>query len=307
VVYGLLNQNDTVHVIKLNKAFLGNENAYTMAKVSDSLFYKNATVTLEKIKDGSNIKTINLIPVYYPKDTGIFATDKNIVYVTHEKLDSSCIYNLNINIPGKAPITSSTSLISGLTVLNPVDYAANTIGFDTTSSYEVSWNSTPGARLYELTLRFNYYEILNGDTTLHHLDWVQNSTLSSTLAGGEPLSLDISGSSFFQFIANKIRPVQGIIRIASQKTLDFIFLAGGDDLSTYIEVSSPSNTIVQEKPFYTNISNGIGLFSSKFDKTIKGKELSSNTIDLLAKCRFTKNLRFLDYYNSFPYWNILHK
>ena len=41
VVYGLLNQKETTHYIKINKAFLGEGNALTMAQIEDSSSYFN--------------------------------------------------------------------------------------------------------------------------------------------------------------------------------------------------------------------------------------------------------------------------
>jgi hypothetical protein len=38
--------------------------------------------------------------------------------------------------------------------------------------------------------------------------------------------------------------------------------AGGEDLFTYVEVNQPSIGIVQKKPEFSNIDNGLGIFSS---------------------------------------------
>jgi hypothetical protein len=43
---------------------------------------------------------------------------------------------------------------------------------------------------------------------------------------------------------------------------------GNDDLKSYIEVNSPATGIVQERPIYTNISNGIGLFASRGSRNL---------------------------------------
>jgi hypothetical protein len=44
--------------------------------------------------------------------------------------------------------------------------------------------------------------------------------------------------------------------------MGFYFYGGAEDLYTYQEVNRPSIGIVQKKPEYTNISDGLGLFSS---------------------------------------------
>jgi hypothetical protein len=40
------------------------------------------------------------------------------------------------------------------------------------------------------------------------------------------------------------------------------------ELSTFLEVHEPSSSLVQEKPEYSNIENGIGIFSARFDRVI---------------------------------------
>ena len=51
VVFGLLDQSQDRQYIRINKAFLGNESAYVMASVSDSLNYNpdSLEVKIEKL------------------------------------------------------------------------------------------------------------------------------------------------------------------------------------------------------------------------------------------------------------------
>ena len=60
--------------------------------------------------------------------------------------------------------------------------------------------------------------------------------------------------------------------------MDFIIAVAADELNTYMEVNEPSNSIVQERPDYTNITNGIGLFSSRIKNT-RTKKISPETIE----------------------------
>ena len=56
---------------------------------------------------------------------------------------------------------------------------------------------------------------------------------------------------------------------------------GSEDLNTYIKVNKPITGIVQERPQFTNINNGIGLFSSRYTKVRYGFPLTSSSIDFL--------------------------
>ena len=126
VVYGLLDQTDTAQYIKLNKAFLGSEDAYVMAQESDSLFYNYAEVFLEPLSNGNNIydNSGNIIRIELsevediPKEDGIFSSNRNTLFKTTEPLNDDYQYKLIINIPGKDEITSTTTLVNEYIHLN---------------------------------------------------------------------------------------------------------------------------------------------------------------------------------------------
>ncbi len=315
VVYGLLNQNDNIHYIKINKAFLGDASAYEMAAESDSVQYQNMTVKLYKIKtaNGSSdtIKTYTFNDTVMDKDPGVFATDNNIIYYNTENLITTAEVNniddysfyLNIHIPKyDKDVTGSTKLISKLLVARPNSYQP-TVTLKGVSDYSVEWTSTEGAKLYQLTLGFHYYELTSADTTEHYLEYPLSTRTSQTDLGGEKMTQNINGGSFFQYLAAHIEENDNIRRIVKKECVDFIFIVGSTDLNTYIEVSSPSNGIVQEKPAYTNINNGVGIFSSRFDKTVFGKQLDQKTIDSLTVNNLTRNLNFEDYENTSIFWS----
>jgi hypothetical protein len=64
--------------------------------------------------------------------------------------------------------------------------------------------------------------------------------------------------------------------------VDFIFSVASDDLNTYMNASAPSNSIIQERPPFSNISNGIGLFSSRYVNEIDTVRLGDATITELT-------------------------
>ena len=56
---------------------------------------------------------------------------------------------------------------------------------------------------------------------------------------------------------------------------------GTQDLKTYIDVNEPITGIVQERPQFTNINNGIGLFSSRYTREYVNLPLSPESLDYL--------------------------
>ncbi len=331
VIYCFLNPNDSVHYVKLNKCFLGNESAYVMAQISDSSNYANANVMLipgtikktgEFEEEGQEItldKTTEII-----KEPGAFASDVNILYKTANNtfLDIDKDYKLKIEIPGKENIEAYTSLISidELKIIEPY-YNFN---LAEGSTVQVKWSSIEYAKLYELSIFFTYVEIANNETTEKTLEWVQKSKISQHTDGGETITISVSGDAFLQFVASKIKSASdynpNAIRIAkryipnasepnnplNKYPLELYFYTGTEDLHIYIQVSQPSNTIIQEKPSFSNITNGIGIFSCRANKTISKKTITDNVVDDLSESEITNGLNFYDSNETIAYWQIIN-
>ena len=46
VIYGLLDQSETTHFIKINRAFIGPGNAYDIAQIPDSSYFQSVDATV---------------------------------------------------------------------------------------------------------------------------------------------------------------------------------------------------------------------------------------------------------------------
>ena len=84
IVYSLLNFKDTSQYIRIQKAFLGEGNAYLMAQQSDSIYPDTSDfiVTLQKINNGTAIDSfIRFSPVTgIQKEEGLFTNFPHVVY-----------------------------------------------------------------------------------------------------------------------------------------------------------------------------------------------------------------------------------
>jgi hypothetical protein len=79
VVFGLLDKGDSVHYVKISKAFLGEGNAITMAGIYDSLYYKpsDLVVYISEYKNDLLLQSWNLYPdTTIFKDPGMFNNPK---------------------------------------------------------------------------------------------------------------------------------------------------------------------------------------------------------------------------------------
>ena len=80
--------------------------------------------------------------------------------------------------------------------------------------------------------------------------------------------------------------------------MDFQIVGGSMEMKYYIESTAPSEGSLMEKPVYSNITNGIGLFCAVARINVNELLLSPVTIDSIAYGQFTKNLGFLDHTND---------
>ena len=161
--------------------------------------------------------------------------------------------------------------------------------------YQVKWYSAKNGKLYQVTVRFNYWEKKVGanDSIKKSVDWYIGSVKSESVEGGELMFTEYYGSSFFQYLGSKIShsPPDTIRRVAAPN-VEFIFSVAADDFNTYMEVSAPSTGVNEEKPEYTNITNGTGLFSSRFQINRK-LAMHPRSLDSLVGGRYTDMLNFI--------------
>jgi len=304
VVFCVLNQKDSVHYLRLEKSFLGEANAYEMARLTDSIYYPEASVILERWADGSMKEQIALTHTLNPvRDSGVFSNDPNYLYQTAAPLKNKTEYRLNILIPSTgAQVSAVTHTVDDFKIVKPESYKKN-LAFSSYDNYQtVEWITSPYTRIYNLTIRFHYLEVKNSDTVKLTANWNIGEFISRYGSGGELMTVDILQRNFYKWLGNKItKPSPDLQRIADKKAIDFIFTVGGEELYTFMEIYNADNDTYSEKPVYTNIVNGIGLFSARFEQTVAGKSLSSHSIDSLSYGMYTKDLRFVDSQNDYYY------
>ncbi|OFY76553.1 MAG: hypothetical protein A2265_11040 [Bacteroidetes bacterium RIFOXYA12_FULL_33_9] len=297
VIYCLLNQNDTIHYAKIEKAFLGEADAYEMAKISDSLYYDNITVSLEEY-DNDNLTNIFYLEktTEIPKDTGIFADDNNVLYKTDASLISTRKYRLVVYNPDlDKTVYGETKLINGIEVTS-LPPKINIANYE--YPYSVEWKSSANARIYNVSVDFHYFEInlTSGDTTFHTVKWNVGTKISSNASSSsENMYVELTPQSILKTLASNITIKDDVIRVVHKDAIDIIFQVGGADLYTYMEVNGPSFSVIQEKPEFTNIVDGIGLMSSLYDKVFLSNEITDRSVDSVAHSIYTSKLSFEDH------------
>ena len=307
VVYGLLSQNDTVHYIKINKAYIGEGNALEYAQNADSSSYgNNLEVVLREYRNGTALRTFNCDTTsVYNKEPGIFYAPKQLVYKSAFVIPKNDDMEYRLEIRNKNTgkiITAQTQLISGFDVGSPRPGQVS-INFTSEASIQrIKWISAKNGKRYNVSFRFWFDEVMAAtkDTIPRYIDWTFSPIKSNGIQGGEPMEIQYAPATFFSMCRNlipykensAIRESDVSIRLAN--FMEVIFAVAADDLNTYMEVNEPSSGIVQDKPDYTNIENGIGLFSSRFVRTTANPLFKMRLNDATENRLINENIKFVE-------------
>ena len=299
VVFGLLDPGEDTIFLKINKAFLGDGNVLEMAKIEDSSIYVNGLqASIEEWENGDFKKAYQLDTITIKnKEEGFFYNPYQIIYYTPYEPATSREYRLKVEVNNKE-ITAVTNLVNNFSISKP-SAGSQFIQFRKDTDGEVEWSSANFGKRYEVVIRFKYKEVLfnSPDTVYKYVDWGMGTKKSVSDIGGEELKIAYSNNGFYTFIADQIPYKQDPALEANVKerytnNVDFIIAVAAEDLNTYMEVNEPSNSIVQERPDYTNITSGIGIFSSRF-RNMRTKKIHPETIQMIKTDSLTKDLKFI--------------
>jgi hypothetical protein len=312
VVYGLLDQSQSVQYVKVTKAFLGEGDALMMAQNFDSLYYdtNDIVVTLTEVETGV---TWTLDPdMSIPLEPGTFATQQ-VIYKVAMTPDEDYRYQLKVkNVRSGTETVATTRIVKRFSVTNPgsnsyqVDFHPTLVN----PTYKVKWNAAVNGKRFNLILRTHFHRKneLTQVIDTFHVDYNFGEFKTTKLDGTELMEASMQKNDYYSFLANNIDA--DLTYEYHPKYVEFLFAVAGDELNTYMEVSAPSTGIVQEKPSYTNLANGIGIFSSRLNQNATssagfgnpplnpyapyGFLMSKATLDSLCAGQFTKNHNFCD-------------
>ncbi|MEP6648211.1 MAG: hypothetical protein ABJC12_14065 [Saprospiraceae bacterium] len=293
VVWGLLNKSDTAHYIRVEKAFLDpTTSAYDIALIPDSLYYPHAIVTLKRINSGQvfTLERVDGDLEGYPRDSGVFAQSPNFLF----KIKANVI-NLVVNEKyefsldkgdGTVPVTGNTIILPKPVLRNPA--VGNLLGFRPKSQFTFMWNQIDNAGIYDLKLRFHYLEKSPSTGNVYlpkSVEWtVENSIIEN--------EFKIDGGDFYSALKSNIK--EDFEATRRFDSVDIIVWCGGKELEEFVKITHANTgfTSTQDIPTYTNLTEGLGIFSSRNVSYNTGFQLTPQALDTLRKGIQTKPLRF---------------
>jgi len=314
VVYGFLSISDSIHYIRVEKAFIDqNTSALDIAQIPDSLYYDDAVVQVNKV--GSTEPPITFQKVDgneegFIRDDGIFATSPNYIYKYEfpqgQNFESLSEYELQINRGDNLPlVTGSTVILEDVDIrapLSPTNSSYRPFRWgdnENAWSLEISWRAKPIAAIYDvvLILHIEEHEVNNpNNPTLMDLQWEVFKNIPSTegSTNGDIVSIKstITSESFFNYIKSSFEVNNNVFR--RFRGIDIIVRSGGAEVKEYLDVGQVNSGITSSQiiPTFTNMSEGFGIFTSVNETRFNGHSISGLTQDSLADGQITKDLNF---------------
>jgi hypothetical protein len=295
--------------VRINKTFLGEGDNNDYAAIRDSSEYNDEDFekkVVQRILDGEVIEEYELISKEVSNrdmnSGGIFYGPQQTMYYflpNAPGLNQNSVYRIYLKFTDGREVTGETAVVNygsfawitpqQNTTLIMANVSSNG-GVFFTPEVSVRWNAATNANIYDARLRFHFTELLYDNdgwegtpisTTPKSIDFFLGSISKTNIISGEQLKLSFDGEAFYTLLKNnleqnpRIRRIIGEYDSQDQRTecFEVLLTMGNDDLKSYIEVNSPATGIVQERPIYTNISNGIGLFASRGSRNLSNLPL----------------------------------
>lgn len=319
VVYGYLDIGDTAHYIRIQKAFLDeNKNAVDMAKVSDSSFFSDIDVSIERYNIGGNNAFVNSIPLTrvdltaegYPKQSGAFFNAPNYAYKFTNTLEQQYIYRLKIKHKNSGNVDSadapvinnqrvlpydgfyvdlldnSSSNLSGLVFFSSIPNR----GFSIDASYKHMpanvynyKNEKSPAQIAQAFIRFNWVDsnAITAAKTYHSYDFDAGYSPVTTT---NTITFSLKNQTMFSAIAAGLGAAPAnTYRLLEPCDLT-IYLSTSDyyKYQQAMQFQGTGLTASEISPIYTNIKgkDALGLFTSRAMRT--GRVIISDmTVDSL--------------------------
>lgn len=300
VVYGLLNPQDTAHYIRIERAFIDESiSALEISQRPDSLYYAdiNASIVDLETSERYTLTKVDGNLEGYIRNEGVFAQAPNYLYKLHST-DFLPIDNRNYRLEidrgdNKTLVTAETVIVDNPTIISPPPGPETTLSFNYNldnpafvEPYHFEWKLTEGV-IFDLTLRLKYQEQINqGEFVSKELDW-------KIARGIQDFSYDLNNVSFYTFLAGNIEEDATAIRLF--QNIDLVLESGGQTILDYVNIGQANLGITssQDVPTFTNLSEGVGIFSSRNSITRENVSISGLTRDSLINGSITKHLNFI--------------
>jgi hypothetical protein len=309
IVYSALNPAAEKNYVRIQRAYLDEKSsALSFSRIQDSLYFDTLNVIINEFKDGDFTRSFNLTKVDgndlgLEKDTGIFYSEKNILYELSDEIKASgATVNYSYELIVKNPntgyeVTASTISVGKPEVTEPVTDDINFLVLATAENHTVRTRFLEGiyVKTYSVVMDMRIEETKIDDPSskeIKEISWrMVNSGKTKSLSGFNQASYLVPSVNFFATLNATLKEDANVERRLVDYDLKFYGIA--DDFNTYLTVNKPSLGIVQKKPEFTNVTNGLGLFTSRHIKEFNNQIFHETTLGQIQTSEYTSKLGFV--------------
>lgn len=282
IVVGVLDQGESTHYVKVMRSFIGdgNTSSLDLAQIPDSNYFQNVEIQIQEVlENGASGRLFELHDtlVENKNTNGIFFAPQQKVYVFYTPdnapLLETATYKMTISIDGgRIVVTGETGLVKGMAGTNlsssnsSAKFISNNNGEYANQTFTLS--AVGNAKKLNASYRFDYRDYEPGLADSADYSVIADLGDVDVPVGQSSYSYIISGEQFYRNLKAGIdEPVNVEKRIYTG--IEFKFIGANEELSTYMDVSQPSNSLAQNKPVYTNlkVTEGfkvIGIFGARY-------------------------------------------
>ena len=275
VIYALLDQSESIHFLKINRAFIGPGNALEIAKIPDSSYFKNLEGTITEYMNDVVTNTWNLKDTLVDNKStnGIFYAPTQKLYYFKGALNDAATYKLSVivnkNTTKEFEITGETKLVTNLSSAQSSQtsyFRFFNTGVYKTDNIKTTPTGTGSAFRVNATLGIDFYEYDDSFSVLDSVSLTWNAG-ESEVQPNSSYSAAIAGQNFYELIRDNVTN-NPLITHRQIKSITIRLTGGSEDFNTYINSNKPSSSLAQTKPNFTNLSvtnnkNVIGIFSAR--------------------------------------------
>lgn len=275
VVYALLDQTDSIHYVRINRAFYGGTNALEIAQIPDSNYFKQVDASISELINGKVIRSWKLrdTTVFNKDSVGVFyAPKQKLYYFKTDKvttLKPGYTYKLNVSIDNKRfEVDGVTKLIQNAKLGNPAS-EGNSFSFASTNIAKYGYFSTQvnaslgSSAALNVALDIYVKEYKGAESSIKKIKWNLGDRVggnSSTVAVGA------GGESFYKKIASECTDKTVTKRQLYRVDINAMFCSS--EFIEYLNSLLASSSLAQSKKEYTNltVSNDMrvkGIFASR--------------------------------------------
>jgi len=321
LVYGLINPVDTLHYIRIHKAFLGPESVIVMAKEPDSSLYpvEDLDVRIFEI----NQRTGNRMPlnvrdtiVVGRKDTTgyFYAPDQRAYYfekifeknsIGEYRPENDKIINIGIEVENKKTgkiVYAETTLVNSFNVKKPMKGTILDLDPEQVSS-KFEWTNAKNGRMYDVHYTMRYREGRNAEPTNNYdtktLNWHVGTHFAARTGNGtnQEEIFRFNPGAFYAQILRDV-PYDTSVWRSPYVDVTLSIWCGSEDFYYYYNINRPQG-LAQERPEYTNLKTkryseelgdyeelegeAFGLFSSRIAQYIPIQLSTKMTMEYLPK------------------------